>query len=133
VRARVKGFTTFEIRAVSRRSFVSPCVICDLGLNVCIHSSLVFEDLVRIFGYPQQEFLANQDPSDPSFLNLIFWSCSQLFELKRMSLLSMHCMAYALGTLGELTCIRMEISILISYLSRLVMLLSHNQRCRDGT
>jgi hypothetical protein len=80
-----------------------------------------------------QEFLANQDPSDPSFLNLIFWSCSQLFELKRMSLLSMHCMAYALEILGELTCIRMEISILISYLSRLVMLLSHNQRCRDGT
>jgi hypothetical protein len=52
VRACVKGFTTFEIRAVSRRSLVSPYVICDLDLNVCIHSSLVFGDLIRIFGYP---------------------------------------------------------------------------------
>jgi hypothetical protein len=52
VRARVKGFTTFEAQAVFRRSFVSSYVICDFDLNVCANSSLVFGDLVRIFGYP---------------------------------------------------------------------------------
>jgi hypothetical protein len=34
-----------------------------------------------------------------------------------MSLFSLHCIARAFGTLGELTCIRMEDSILILYLS----------------
>jgi hypothetical protein len=52
VRACVKGFTTFEARAVFGRSFVSSYVFCGFNLNVCVHSSLVFGGLVRIFGYP---------------------------------------------------------------------------------
>jgi hypothetical protein len=54
VRARVKGFTTFEAQAVFRRSFVSYYVISNFDLNVCVNSSLVFGDFVRIFGYLQQ-------------------------------------------------------------------------------
>jgi hypothetical protein len=45
------------------------------------------------------------------FLNpelVSFCPCSRLFELKLMPLLDMHCIAYALGTLGILTCIRMK-------------------------
>jgi hypothetical protein len=53
VRARVRGFTTFEVRAVFGRSFVSSYVICGFDLNVGLHSSLVFWGFIRIFGYPQ--------------------------------------------------------------------------------
>jgi hypothetical protein len=52
VRAHVKEFTTFEARAVFRGFFVSPCVLCAFDLNVGIYPSPVFEDLIRIFGYP---------------------------------------------------------------------------------
>jgi hypothetical protein len=37
---------------VFRGFFVSSCVICASDLNVCIFSSPVFGDLIRIFGYP---------------------------------------------------------------------------------
>jgi hypothetical protein len=53
VRARVRGFTTFEVRAVFGKSFVSSYVICGFDLNVGLHSSLVFWGFIRIFGYPQ--------------------------------------------------------------------------------
>jgi hypothetical protein len=65
-----------------------------------------------------KNFLPIKIQSIPQSRTYSFRSCSQLFELKkRVSLLSMHCMAYALGIWGELTSIRMEIFILISYLS----------------
>jgi hypothetical protein len=46
-----------------------------------------------------QKFHANHDQSDLSILNLFFWSCSQPFKLKQMSLLSMHCIECAFGKL----------------------------------
>jgi hypothetical protein len=52
VRACVRGFTTFEVRAVFGRLFVFSYVTCGFDLNVCPPSSLVFGGLIRIFGYP---------------------------------------------------------------------------------
>jgi hypothetical protein len=52
VRARVRGFTTFDVRAVFGRLFVFSYVTCGFDLNVCPHSSLVFGGLIRIFDYP---------------------------------------------------------------------------------
>jgi hypothetical protein len=51
-RARVKGFRTFEVRAVFWRFFVSSCVICASDLNVFAFYSPVFGELIWIFGYP---------------------------------------------------------------------------------
>jgi hypothetical protein len=54
-------------------------------------------------------------------------------ELKKMLLLSMHCIACAFGKLGYTNVHPHENSVLILYLSGLVMLLPHSQRCRVGT
>jgi hypothetical protein len=55
------------------------------------------------------------------------------FKFKKMLLLSMHCIAYAFGKLGHTNVHSHENSVLLPYLSGLVMLLPHSQRCRDGT
>jgi hypothetical protein len=52
-RARVKGFTTFEARAVFRRFFVSSSFAnCMLNLVFLCSYILVFGDYLRLFGPP---------------------------------------------------------------------------------
>jgi hypothetical protein len=80
-----------------------------------------------------QEFYTNRDQTESLNPELFIWSCSQLFELKKLSLLSMHCIAYAFGKLGCTNVLSHGNSILIPYLSCFGEVLSHNQRCRDGT
>jgi hypothetical protein len=50
-----------------------------------------------------------------------------------MLLLNMHCTEYALGNLRHTNVHSHENSVLLPYLSWLVMLLPHSQWFRDGT
>jgi hypothetical protein len=45
----------------------------------------------------------------------------------------MHCIAYGFGNLRHTNVHSHENPVLLLYLSCLVMLLPHSQRCRDGT
>jgi hypothetical protein len=56
-RARVKGFTTFEARAVFRTFFVSSSFAnCTLNLVFLCSYILVFADSLRLFGPPNNGF-----------------------------------------------------------------------------
>jgi hypothetical protein len=69
---------------------------------------------------------------DLEFILLILLT-TLCFKLKKMLFLSMHCIAYAFGKFGYTNVHPHENSIPLLYLFWLVTMLSHNQRCRDGT
>jgi hypothetical protein len=55
-----------------------------------------------------ENFVPIKDPINSSIPNLSYLILLTTCELKFMSLFGMHCIAYALGTFGILTCIRMK-------------------------
>jgi hypothetical protein len=90
VRARVKGFTTFEARAVLRRSFVSSYVICDFDLNVCAYSLLCSGILSGFSDTPKQLCPWRRNTKSFHMTATINWHRNQIRALQLDDSLVVH-------------------------------------------
>jgi hypothetical protein len=83
--------------------------------------------------YVLHKLRANQEANrflSPELILLVLLT-TLCFKVK-MLLWSMHCIASAFGKHGYTNVHSHENSVLLPYLSGLVTMLFHNQRCRDG-